>query len=481
MASGMAAGGRSQRGTDEVRAPRALVAAAALVALAGLVLSPGDGRAAIKPHPLFSDHAVLQQGVPAPVWGTTDAAGPVIVSFAGQQVSAEPKDGQWRVELAPLANNAKPAEMTIRQADETLSIKDILVGEIWICGGQSNMEYTVANADGGPEAIAASSNDQIRLMTIPHGGAPRPESDVKARWQRAEPDVVRYFSAVGYFFGRKLQRDRLTPVGLISSNVGGSPIERWIPRAAIDADPELKALEAGDLYNHMIAPLAPGAIRGFLWYQGEANRTRPKQYGKLLPALIHGWREAFAAPEAAFLIVQIPPFLKIVTEPQESKLAELREAQLRVSQSTPHCALVVTTDVGDPNDVHPRQKIPVAERLEVAARAVAYGETIEYSGPIYERLAWSGSQAIVSFTHVGDGLLTKGDALVGFTIAGEDRKFYNAKARIEGATVVVWSEEVPKPVAVRYGWADCPVVNLWNKQDLPASPFRTDDFPLPGP
>jgi sialate O-acetylesterase len=435
----------------------------------------------VKPHALFSDHVVLQQGKRLPVWGTTDTGEPVTVSFAGQELTAEPKDGRWRLELAPLAQNTVPAEMTIRQGSDTFAVKDVLVGEVWVCGGQSNMEWTVVNSDGANETLATSTNDQIRLLSVPHGGAPHPESDLKARWQRAEPETVRYFSAVAYYFGRKLQRDRQTPVGLISSNVGGTPVERWTPAPAIEADPELKSLAVGDLYNHMIAPLAPGGIRGFLWYQGEANRTRPKQYRKLLPAMIRSWREAFDAQDAPFLVVQIAPFMKIAAEPQESKLAELRDAQLWVTQSTPRCGLVVTTDVGDPNDIHPRQKAPVGERLELCARALAYGESIEYSGPIFERLSISGPQAILSFTHLGDGLMMKGETLTGFTIAGEDRKFFNAKASIEGNTVVVTSDEVPKPVAVRYGWADCPVVNLWNKQDLPASPFRTDDFPLPGP
>ncbi len=447
--------------------------------LASWLSLPGSGAAAVKAHSLFSDNAVLQQGITLPVWGTTDAAGKVTVSFAEQTMSAEPKDGKWRVELAPLSQNNKPAELVIHQGEQSLTIKNVLVGEVWICGGQSNMEWTVANSEGGQEAIAASASDQIRLLTVPRGGDSQPQSDVNVKWSVAAPDTVRNFSAVGYFFGRKLQRDRQTPVGLISSNVGGTPAERWTAKAALEADPELKHLNGGDLYNRMIAPLAPFGIRGMIWYQGEANRTRPKQYRKLLSAMIKNWREAFNAPEAPFLIVQLAPFMKISPQPQESKLAELRDAQLAVAENVPHCGLAVITDLGDERDIHPRQKTPVGERLAAAARAIAHGEPIEYSGPIFDKLTVSGPEAIVGFKHVGDGLVAKGDALTGFTIAGEDHKFFNAKARIQGDSVVVTSDDVPKPVAVRYGWADYPVVNLWNKNDFPASPFRTDDFPTP--
>jgi sialate O-acetylesterase len=441
----------------------------------------GAAAAALKPHALFSDNGVLQQGVPLPVWGTTDGADKVTVAIAGQVVSAEPKDGKWRVELAPLDQSATPNDMVIRQGDQSLTIKNLLVGEVWICAGGSNMEWTVSNSDGATEAIATSANEQIRLITVPRGGAPQPETDINAKWQPCGPDTVRNFSAVGYFFGRDLQRDCDAPVGLISCNVSGTPAERWTCKASLEADPQLKNLAGGDLYNHMIAPLAPFRIRGFLWYQGEANRTRPKQYRRLLPAMIKCWRDVFNVPDAPFLIVELAPFMKISGQPQDSQLAELRDAQLWVSQNTPHCGLAVTTDIGDEKDIHPRQKAPVGQRLALAARALAYGEKIEYSGPMFDHVSISGPEAIVSFTHVGAGLLVKGDSLTGFTIAGEDRKFFSAKARIEGATVIVSSEEVPKPVAVRYGWSDFPVVNLWNKQDLPACPFRSDDFPIAGP
>jgi sialate O-acetylesterase len=231
------------------------------------------------------------------------------------------------------------------------------------------------------------------------------------------------------------------------------------------------------LYYGKISPLQPFSIRGALWYQGEGNAGRAYEYRTLLPAMIRCWRQDWGQGEFPFLIAQLAPFMKISEAPQESTWAELREAQLLTSQTVPGTGLAVITDVGEEDDIHPRQKQPVGERLALAARALAYGEKVEYSGPLFQSLKVEGDKAVLSFTHLGGGLVCKGDTLTGFTVAGEDRQFVNAEARIEGDTVAVRSDKVAKPVAVRFGWANFPVVNLWNKAELPAAPFRTDDWP----
>jgi sialate O-acetylesterase len=228
----------------------------------------------------------------------------------------------------------------------------------------------------------------------------------------------------------------------------------------------------------MIAPLVPYAIRGAIWYQGESNAGRAYEYRTLFPAMIRNWRDAWGQGDFPFLFVQLAPFMKIVTEPGESAWAELREAQLLTTRTVPNTAQAVITDVGDEDDIHPKQKEPVGKRLALAALALAYGRDVVYSGPDYQRMKVEGDRAVLSFKHVGEGLEARGGPLKGFAIAGTDRKWVNGEAEIQGDRVVVWSPQVKGPVAVRYGWANYPLGNLWNKDGLPASPFRTDDFPL---
>lgn len=457
--------------------PRAVASASLVTAL--LLLAPLE--AGLQPHGLFRDNAVLQRGVKLPVWGSTDKPGKVTVSIAGQTASAEPKDGKWRVDLAPLAAGG-PHVLAIAQGDEKLELKNVLAGEVWLCGGQSNMQWSVSQSAGAQEAIAASANEKIRLFTVPRRGAPAPESDVKGNWSLCAPEAVKDFTAVGYYFGRDLQKALGVPVGLINSNIGGTTAERWMRKEAIDSNPDLAGITspqgASDLYNAMIAPLAPYGVAGAIWYQGESNAERAVQYRKLMPAMIKSWRDTFGHGDFPFLMVQLAPFKQISEEPQESDWAELREAQLMTTRASPKVGLAVITDVGEQNDIHPQKKEPVGARLALAARAIAYGEKIEHSGPVFEQMAVKDGKAVLKLTHVGGGLVAKGGDLKGFTIAGDDRKFVNAEARIEGDAVVVWSDKVPKPAAVRFGWANYPVVNLWNKAGLPATPFRTDDFPV---
>jgi sialate O-acetylesterase len=228
----------------------------------------------------------------------------------------------------------------------------------------------------------------------------------------------------------------------------------------------------------MIAPLLPYGIKGAIWYQGESNAGAAYLYRKLFPLMIKNWRDDRKRGDFPFLFVQLAPWQGVVPEPQESAWAELREAQLLTALNLPRTAMAVITDVGDPKDIHPRNKEPVGGRLALAARALAYGEQIEFSGPVYDSMEVVNNTAVLRFKHAGQGLEARGGPLKGFTIASEDRRFYNAEAEIKDGKVIVWSEKVEKPVAVRYGWANCPVVNLWNKDGLPASPFRTDDFPM---
>lgn len=442
-----------------------------------LVLSQGRAvQADVKPHALITEGMVLQQGMPAPIWGTAEEGEKVLVRFQDHEATATTKDGKWMVRLEKLKAGG-PFEMTI-SGKNTIQLKNVMVGEVWICSGQSNMEWPVSHSADPEKTKANSKNPKIHLFTVKKASSPTPLTDVTGQWAECGPDSVMGFSAVAYFFGRDLQKALDVPVGLIHTSWGGTPAELWTSERVLTSTPELKNLKGSGLYNGMIAPLIPFAIRGAIWYQGESNAGQAYLYRTLFSAMIKNWREDWKQGDFPFLFVQLAPFSKIVTEPEESAWAELREAQLLTSLNVPQTAMAVITDVGDANDIHPKKKEPVGGRLALAARAVAYGQNIIFSGPIYDRMTVEGSKAVLSFKSLGGGLVAKDGSLAGFTIAGEDHKFYNATAEIQGNQVVVSSDKVAKPVAVRYGWANCPVVNLWNKEGLPASPFRTDDFAM---
>jgi sialate O-acetylesterase len=458
----------------------------AAAVLAALVLA-APARAEVKPHGLFTDNMVLQRDTECPVWGTAEAGEDVSVSLGktgedkgiGVRTKAD-ADGKWKVSL-PGQKAGGPYTLIIGGKEKKVTLKNVYFGEVWVCSGQSNMEQSLATTADARKVIENSKNPMIRLYTVRHRNEKMPVGDVRGTgWQECDPKSVGHFSAVAYYFGRDLQKKLNVPIGLIHSSVGGTPAEAWTPRPAMEADPQLKGLAArgSSLYNGMIAPLQPFAIKGVIWYQGESNAGAAYQYRTLFPTMIRAWREAWKEGNFPFLFVQLAPWMAIVDKPQESAWAELREAQLLTSQKVPNTAMAVITDAGDPRDIHPKRKEPVGARLALAARALAYGEKIVYSGPLYDKIKVEGNKAVLSFKDVGKGLEAKGGELTGFTIAGEDRKFHNARAKIENNTVVVWSDDVAKPVAVRYGWANCPVVNLWNKDGLPASPFRTDDFPM---
>jgi len=484
-----------------------------------------DTFAEVKLPGLFSDNMVLQQNASVPVWGWADDGEPVTVLFRGKKATTTAKNGKWMVRIGSFKAGG-PDELSI-SGKNTVVLKNVLVGEVWICSGQSNMEWPLSKAFEPQNDIATSANPRIRLLTVPKLKADEPVPDVKASWQECNPETTPNFSAVGYYFGRALQRARKVPVGLIHTSWGGSPAEVWMRQRVLETNPEYKKsilegyaaamkkyqeasakFEAeraepknqtadkkppekpfwkpAELYNGMMAPLLPYAIKGAIWYQGESNAGRAYQYRTLFPDMIRNWRQDWGQGEFTFLAVELAPWDKnkkrpveeITAAPGESDWAELREAQRLATKVLPKVGLAVITDVGDKDDIHPTRKEPVGTRLALAARAIAYREKVVYSGPTYKSRKLIGDRIILSFDHVGKGLETRDGELKGFSIAGADRKFVWAKAKIQGDKVVVSSPEVPKPAAVRYGWADYPVVNLWNKDGLPASPFRTDDFPM---
>jgi len=487
-----------------------------------VLLSLGLGYADVRPHGLFSDGMVLQRGAEIPVWGTADDGEEVEVTFCGQTVTTVSEGGKWMVRLQPLKAGG-PFTMRISGAN-VVKVQDVLVGEVWVCGGQSNMVQPVNNSANGEQEVADSENPTIRLLKVPEAHADSPIEEVNAPWKRCEPGTVRGFSAVAYFFGREIQSELAVPVGLIQSCVGGTPAEAWMSMAALRAIPAgqeyvdsydraLKAYETAkakqeaesegrpgtttqgqggrkeapgqrpsrlpgvprqpsELYNGMIAPLQPYAIRGVIWYQGEANAGNPKRaldYRTVFPALITCWRKDWGHGEFPFLFVQLAAY----RAREGSDWPLLRESQT-MTLALRNTGMAVAIDAGEEGNIHPRRKQPVGHRLALAARAIAYGEDIPYSGPVYDGMETRGDSIVISFKHADGGLVAKGGELKGFSVAGPDGQFVDAVARIDGDKVIVSSADVAEPTAVRYGWSDYPTCNFYNGADLPAVPFRTD-------
>jgi sialate O-acetylesterase len=498
-------------------------------AMAFTAFGAGHLNADVKPHALFCDNMVLQQGLKAPVWGSAEPGEEVTVSIAGQAVKTTADEkGAWMARLNPLEAGG-PHEMTIA-GKNAVTIRNVMVGEVWLCSGQSNMGFEVREGMNGPEEIAAADYPNIRLFDVPPRISDEPARDVRAQWRPCSPQSVARFSAAGYFFGRRLHRELNVPIGLICGAQGSSPAEGWTEiealKAAID-DPvgrwqrqvqdeqalkanweaELAAWEKAaaaaraenrqpppdkperpyvlgrarlaqpaGLWNGTIAPLVPYGIRGVIWYQGESNAPRGREHRKLLPALIRSWREVWGQGDFPFLVVAIAPFGPVYDHPTDSGWAEVVEAQWMTAESVPNSGLAVTTDIGDAKDAHPANKQEVGRRLALIALAKVYGKDVVYSGPMYTSMEVEGSRVRLHFKHVHGGLEAKPEGpLKGFAIAGEDRRFVWADARIEGDAVVVSSDQVARPVAVRYAWAKNPVCNLFNAEGLPAVPFRTDD------
>lgn len=441
----------------------------------------------VKPNPLFSDNAVIQQGVAVPVWGTADDGEQVTVTFQNRRVTTTAKDGKWMVRLGPLKAGG-PFTMTI-SGKNTIELKNILVGEVWVASGQSNMAWPVKSSLNAETHIANSKDPMIRLFTVPRKTALNPLSEAEGSWVECGPETVGDFSAVAYFFGRELRKALNVPIGLIDSSWGGTRVQAWTATQYLEYTLEHRKAtlsnvdymnnpnRAGVLYNGMIAPLIPYAIKGVIWYQGEANAGEAYAYRTLFPTMIRNWREDWGQGDFPFLFVQLAPWQPAPDRPTPGTWAELREAQLITAKTVPNTGMAVITDYGDAQDIHPKAKEPVGARLALLAQNIAYGRKIVCQGPVYRAMKTRGNRIVLYFDSVGSGLEAKGGPLKGFTIAGEDRNFVDAQAEIVGNTVVVYSPQVPKPVAVRFGWDNYPDVNLFNKEGLPASPFRTDDWP----
>ena len=472
----------------------------------------------VKLPAVIADGMVLQQGIAVPLWGAADEGETVTVEIQNQKVTATAKDGKWMVKLAALKAGG-PFTLTITGKNK-IEFKNVLVGEVWLCGGQSNMEWPVSATLEADKTIAAASFPQIRLFSVPRLETDKAVNEIKSAWVECSPETVKTFSAVGYFFGRDIHKARNVPVGLIDNAVGGSPAESWMSAEALQADAEYKEFLAAyssrietwkanmesyktavekakaegtkppnapgkpwmpaGLYNGMVMPIAPFAIKGAIWYQGESNAARAYQYRRLFPDMIRNWRATWGPGDFPFLFVQLAAWGPNGKTLGESDWAELREAQTMTLKASPKTGQALAIDYGTYDDIHPKNKLPIGQRLALAARAVAYNEKLTHAGPTYQSVKLKGNQAELSFTSIGKGLEARGvvnGALKGFLIAGEDKVFHEATAEIKGKRIVVTSAAVSNPVAVRYAWAKYPEVNFYNKEGLPAVPFRTDDWP----
>lgn len=492
----------------------------------GALLLACHASAAVKVAPVFGDHMVFQRDLPVPVWGTADAGERVTVSAGGHEASATADgSGKWATKLPALKTSADPVEVTVSgdKGGEKVTFKDVLVGEVWIASGQSNMEWIVRNSKDFEQEKASADYPQIRMFTVQKAVAAEPTTELKGDWKVTTPENVGNFSAVGYFFARELHKQLGIPIGIIHTSWGGTPAESWAEASALESrdslkpigtrwrqqaatytqrqaqwqqqaeqakaegkrppnpptDPQKDPWRPSGLYNAMIAPLVPYAVRGSIWYQGESNAGRAYQYRELLPAMIGTWRKAWgrSAEEFPFLIVQLANFTDPPKEPGDSDWAELREAQ-SMTAAQPGNGIALAIDIGEAKDIHPKNKQEVGRRLALVALHDVYGKTdLAYSGPAYDSMKVDGDAVRLTFKHA-DGLAAKGgDALKGFAVAGEDHQWHWADAKVEGNQVVVHSDEVKHPVAVRYAWANNPEgANLVNGAGLPASPFRTDDW-----
>ena len=470
--------------------------------------------AEVKPHVLFTEGAVLQREIAIPVWGTADPGEKVSVEFNGQALTTVADGaGNWIVKLKPVKAGG-PYVLKINSQE----IKNILIGDVWICSGQSNMEWRLKQTSNAEVDVAAANYPKIRFFQVPRKEIDAEQSAVNSSWKECTPENAANFSAIGYFFGRDLYKNLNVPIGLINNAVGGSPAESWMSNAVLNGDSEYKqfheaypkqmenhqkALEKhkavvekakadgtkapnapgkpwmpSGLYNGMLTPLAPYAIKGAIWYQGESNAGRAYQYRRLFPVMIKNWRDKWGQGDFPFLFVQLAAFGPNGDKLGESDWAELREAQTMTLTTSSKTGMALAIDYGTYDDIHPKNKLPVGERLALAARSVAYHQKLVFSGPMYDTMKNNGDKIKLNFKHTGGGLEAKGGELKGFLIAGEDKVWHEAKAEIKGKTVIVSAAEVAKPVAVRYAWAKFPTCNLYNKEGLPAISFRTDDWAM---
>ncbi|HSI83452.1 MAG: sialate O-acetylesterase [Candidatus Methylacidiphilales bacterium] len=491
--------------------------------LVALFVFPLPLPAAVSLGSLFQDHAVLQQEMKVPIWGKADPDEEVTVSFREQSVSTKADaQGRWRVELAPMKFSAEPAELIVKGSN-IITLKDILIGEVWLCSGQSNMEWRLEKSDGGKAAAAEADLPGIRHFKVQKIGSDHPLDTVSGKWVVARPSSAGGFTAVGFYFARDIHKQLGIPVGIVQNAFSGSQIEPWLSDAAFQSNPrfapilqrynellakvpeakaaypeKLAAWEkerdaakaagtpfttkqpyppagpgsdnwAAAFYNSMTHPIAGYGIRGALWYQGESNLGREQEYRDLLPALITSWRQEWKQGDFPFYIVQLPSY---GSKPEV--WARFREAQAS-ALSLPHTGMAVTIDIGrGTENLHPTNKLDVGLRLAAIAKANIYKvPNTEFSGPLFSKAEKDGTALRVTFTHA-DGMTPHGEKLTGFEIAGADKKYVAAEAKIESnGTILVWSPGVTDPIFIRYDWA-VPEANLYNSANLPAAPFRSD-------
>lgn len=461
---------------------------------------------------LFSDHAVLQQGMQVPVWGTAPDGKNITVEFCGQSVSTTALEGRWLVTLDPMVAGG-PYVLRICGGNDSLVSEDILVGDVWLCAGQSNMARRLIpiktvqpRHEHGEQEAKTADLPTIRHFQVEQEAADEPCKQVHGSWQVCSPETVKNFSAVGFFFAGEMWVARGVPTGLINASVGSTAASAWVSKETLETTPglhpilqrqqeaqaaypkQLKEFESASVgqeseeapapprdpatddwrptgfYNRIVAPLAPVAMRAVLWYQGESDNGRPEEYRILFPALISSWRALWKRPELPFLFVQLPNHKNITPE--------IREVQRLTGLETKHTGMVVTVDCGDDEDIHPPDKQPFGARLALLARALVCGEDIIYSVPVLSKIAAEPGRATLHFQHVGTGLMAKNGSLKGFETAGADGEFLSAVAEIDDDRVVVLHPANQQPVALRYGWHTLPEVSLYNREGLPASPFR---------
>ncbi len=488
------------------------------VILVAVVFAPLSSRAEISLPNIFSDHMVLQQKQENKVWGKADAGEQIVVGIAGRSVTTTAgDDGNWSVMLDPLPAGG-PHLLAITGSNE-ISFEDVLVGEVWICSGQSNMQWTVRNTNDADLERAAADYPRIRMINFPQVGSQEPIwTHENVGWEVSSPATVGKFSAVGYFFGRQLYQTLDVPIGMINNAWSGSSADAWVRRDLLEVDadyrPTLERWQGmerrfetlssqaelteeeekqlanlkiemngrhrpANIYNGVLKSHLGYGIQGAIWYQGESNAGRAYQYRDLFPMMIQNWRDEWGEGDFPFYWVQLADFGKEKPEPSESGWAELREAQTMTMSRLPNTGEAVIIDIGEGKDIHPRNKVTVGQRLARWALAKQYGVDVAYQSPTYKSMEKKNGKVILSFDHI-DGGWRPFDVPrpVGFAIAGEDRKFVWAEAKfIPGNRLEVSSSEVSDPVAVRYAWGDNPKCNLFNGIGLPLTPFRTDDWP----
>ena len=499
-----------------------------------LLLTASFVQAEVRLPDVIGSAMVLQQKQAVPIWGNAEPGEAVTVTFGKiKKTVVADASGKWRVDLGKMSANSSPQSMTIA-GKNTIVLNDILVGEVWLVAGQSNMQRLLRETDNGEAVQSSANHPNIRLFNVSRQVAFKHAEGKLAEWAACTPESVKEFSAAGYYFGVELEKELKVPIGLINSSFGGSQAEAWTPVEYLVANADLKATVertkvwdeerprvrveydaaikkwredsdkqrasgvraspspavpdslreyriASSIYDGMIAPLIPFAIKGAIWYQGESNEARAEQYNILLPTMIRSWRERWGAGNYPFGIVQLPNYRRTADEPQESAWSFIREAQRRTALSTPNTGLIVTIDIGEANDIHPKNKLDVGRRMYRWAMREAYGRSVSDS-PVLKKAEAKGMKIILTFDKSGTGLrVANGDKLNEFAIAGSDKKWVWAEAKIVGKDKVeVWSPDVPAPLAVRYAFNSNPKhANLTNDSGIPAGPFRTDSWPDP--